>query len=320
VQNQHLLKTYLALVMTVVFWGLSFVATKVALESIPTFTLIFLRFAVSALIFLILMVGKGFPSFSGRDHFLVILTAFFEPGLYFIFETIGLQYTSAPKASLIIATIPIAVLILSSLVLGERTTLVSAAGVVLSLIGIAILIGGGAGFTWTLEGSLVGDLLIFGAVISAALYIVSARNLGRNYSALKITSLQIMYGALFYLPAFLWELPRVDWPSITFRSLTAMVYLTFFATVAAFFCYNYALTKISASRASVFINGIPVVTAVGAWLILGETLTSLQMAGGLLVLLAVFLTNLPSLKRGKARGGNNDGPPAGSTAPVRKGP
>ena len=153
-ENQHLLKTYLALVITVTFWGLSFVATKIALESIPTFTIVFFRFGVSALIFLILMIGKGFPSFSGRDHFLVILTAFFEPGLYFIFETIGLQYTSAPKASLIIATVPIAVLILSSLVLGERTTLVSAAGVVLSLIGIAILIGGGAGFTWALEGSL----------------------------------------------------------------------------------------------------------------------------------------------------------------------
>lgn len=300
-QNQHLMKTYLALVMTVIFWGLSFVATKVALESIPTFTLVFLRFSVSALLFLILLIGKGFPSLSRRDHFLIVLTAFFEPGLYFIFETVGLQYTSAPKASLIIATIPIVVLILSSIMLGERSPLISIGGILLSLVGIVILIVGGTQFTWALEGSLLGDLLIFGAVISAALYIVSARNLGRNYSALKITSLQIIYGALFYLPAFLWELPRVDWSSITSRSLTAIVYLTAFATVAAFFCYNYALTKISASRASVFINGIPVVTAAGAWLILGETLTPLQMTGGLLVLLAVFLTNLPSLKREKTK-------------------
>lgn len=296
-QNQHLVKTYLALVMTVIFWGLSFVATKVALESIPTFTLVFLRFGLSAVLFLILMIGKGVPSFSGRDHFLIILTACFEPGLYFIFETIGLQYTSAPKASLIIATVPIAVLILSSFLLGERSTLTSFFGIILSLIGIAILIGGGVDFTWSLEGSLLGDLLIFGAVISAAFYIVSARNLGKKYSALQITSLQIIYGALLYLPAFLWELPRVDWSSITSRSLTAVACLTVFATVVAFFFYNYALTKISASRASVFINGIPVVTAVGAWLILGETLTGLQMAGGLLVLLAVCITNIPSLKR-----------------------
>jgi drug/metabolite transporter (DMT)-like permease len=61
--------------------------------------------------------------------------------------------------------------------------------------------------------------------------------------------------------------------------------------------YNYALTRIEASRASVFINGVPVVTAVGAWFILGEKLTLLQVGGGALVLLAVFISNIPAQSR-----------------------
>jgi len=64
----------------------------------------------------------------------------------------------------------------------------------------------------------------------------------------------------------------------------ALLYLTIFATIGAFLCYNYALTKIPAFRAAVFINGIPVVTALGAWILLGESLTVVQAAGGVLVI------------------------------------
>lgn len=289
------LRTYSALIATVIFWGLSFVATKVALESIPTFTIIFARFSLASVFFAGMMFRNGFPSFTPRDHVMIFLTAFFEPGLYFIFETLGLVYTTAPKASLIIATVPITVMVLSALILNEKTGRLGVAGILLSLVGIVVLITGDPDFDWTLGGSLMGDLLIFGAVLSAALYIVGARNLGRRYSSLEITTMQVFYGAVFYAPAFIWQLPDISWDSISGRSWGGLVYLTVFATVAAFLCYNYALTKIPASRASVFINGIPVVTAIGAWIILGESLTIFQAGGGVLVLIAVFITNLPGL-------------------------
>ncbi|MBW2598960.1 MAG: DMT family transporter [Deltaproteobacteria bacterium] len=111
------LKTYGALVATTVFWGLSFVATKVALETIPTFTLIFARFMLAFLFFAAIMIRHGVPSFTPKDHLKLFLMAIFEPGLYFLCETNGLLYTSAAKVSLIIATIPIAVMILSAIIL-----------------------------------------------------------------------------------------------------------------------------------------------------------------------------------------------------------
>ncbi len=288
-------RTYLALSAAAVFWGLSFVGTKVALETLPTFTVVFGRFGLASLLFLLLMTRRGFPRFTAGEHGKLFLTALFEPGLYFIFETVGLQYTTAPKAALIIATIPLAVMLFAGLILGERPSPGSLVGIFVSLAGIGVLITGDPDFSWNLSGPLFGDLMVIGAVVTAALYIVLARDLGRSHSALSITSLQILYGALFYAPAFLWELPEIAWGSVSARSLAALLYLTLFATVAAFLCYNHGLTKVSASRASVFINCIPVVTAVGAWLILGETLTPVQMGGGALVLLAVFVANLPGL-------------------------
>ena len=288
--------TYTALVAVVIFWGLSFVATKIALETFPTFTLIFIRFSLASFFFCGLMLIRGVPKFSRGDHIRIFLMALFEPGLYFIFETMGLQYTSAPKTALIIATIPVAVLVFAFLFINERPAVTSVVGIGLSLIGIGILVVGDPNFSWQFRGSLLGDLLIIGAVITAALYMVCARNLGKGHDALDITGFQMIYGALLYAPVFFWELPAVQWSVISSRSVVALVYLTLFATCAAFLFYNYALTKLPAGKASVFINGIPVVTAVAAWLLLGETLTILQLCGGLLVLTAVCLTNLSGAK------------------------
>jgi drug/metabolite transporter (DMT)-like permease len=288
------LKTYAALVATMIFWGLSFVATKVALESIPTFTLVFIRFSLAALIFLLLRKGRKWPSFERKDHVKMVLLALFEPGLYFIFETIGLQYTSAPKTALIIATIPVVVLVLSAVMLGERTDGTNIAGIILSFGGIALLVVGDPEFSWSLEGSLLGDLLIGGAVVSASLYMIFARDLGRTYSSVEITFVQIVYGALFFCLPFVLELSSSAWPVVTLRSSVAAIYLTVFATVGAFLCYNFALSQVPASRAAVFVNGIPVVTAIGAWVLLDERLTVIQTGGGGLVLVAVFLTNLPA--------------------------
>ena len=265
------LKTYGALVTTTVFWGLSFVATKVALESIPTFTLIFARFMLAFLFFAAIMIRHGVPSLTLKVNAKLFLMAIFEPGLYFLCEAQGL--------------------------LKEKTNRLGIIGVFLSLVGIAILVTADPDFTWGLGGSLKGDLIVFGAVLSAAFYIVNARNLGMRYSSRDITSMQCFYGAVFFAPALFLDIPTLSWAAVSPRSLVALLYLTVFATVAAFFFYNYALTKIPASRASIFINGIPVVTALGAWVILSERLTLLQGAGGTLVLAAVFITNLMNRSR-----------------------
>ena len=266
-------------------------ATKVALESFTTFTLIFARFFLASCLLAAMTAHRGLPRLAGKDHARIFLTALFQPGLYFTFETIGLQHTTAPMAALIIATIPLAVLAAAFLFLGERSTRGGLLGIGFSLAGIVILVAGDPQVTWTLDGRLLGDLLVFGAVISAALYMVCVRHLGREKSALEITVMQFIYGTFLFVPAFFLELPRMQWNAVSGRSLLALAFLVLFATLGGFLCYNHALTRIQASRAAVFINGIPVVTAFGAWAILGETLTPVQIGGGLLVLCGVYMAN-----------------------------
>ena len=286
-----LLVPYLALISSLFFWGLSFIGTKIALTGFTPFVLIFIRFGVASLFFIVFLLRRGFPRLSRRDHWRVFLTSLVQPWLYFIFETNALRYTSASKVSLIIATIPIFVLIFTAFMVKKGPSLLILTGIIGSLIGVVLLVVGDDAFRWEMN-TMLGDLMIFGAVISAALYIISMRSLVQVYSAVEITGLQFIYGALLFAPEFLWELPAMEWSAINSQSFIAICGLTLFATVGAFGSYNFALSKISATKASIFLNGVPVVTVLGGWAILGERLSLIQFIGAAVVLTAVLLTTL----------------------------
>lgn len=272
------------------FWGLSFVGTKLALLSFSPFANVFLRFALASVFFLALFAVKGFPRLTSRQHLKLFFLSLFEPGLYFVFESYGIKLTSASEASLIIALVPVAVAVLSRIILKERLSARGFVGIGLSLIGVAVLVlGGGAELAF--DSSLLGDLLVLGAVVTAAAYMILARDLGAQLSSFEITGFQTFYGALFFAPLFLLGVDGGPVRAILPESVAAVVFLAAGATIGGFLCYNWALSKVLASKAAIFINGIPVVTAIGAWILLGERLTPMQLAGAGLVMFAVWLTS-----------------------------
>jgi drug/metabolite transporter (DMT)-like permease len=180
--------------------------------------------------------------------------------------------------------------------LKERLRPMNALGVAISLAGVSLLIFGGG--STGLGGTFFGDMLILGAVLSASIYMIMTRRLGQSISPLQITGMQIIFGAMIFFPAFLWDIPRLHWHGISSDSLTALILLTLFATIGAFLCYNFALSRIPAARAAVCINAIPLITTFGAWLLLDERLTVMQCIGGIIVLGAVYLANhTPSEER-----------------------
>ena len=283
-------KVYAALIVTMLVWGLSFIGTKIALTSFAPFAVMFLRFGLASLLFLGFFLKNGFPRLTPTQHLRLLLLSIFEPGLYFVLETYGIKLTSASETSLLIALVPVAVTVLSRIMLKERLSVRGGTGILLSVAGVAVLVLGG-GRDLGEGSSLLGDLLILGAVFSAALYMVLARDLGKKISSLGFTGYQCFYGALFFAPFFLFG-AGAGGMSAAFKleAAAAILFLALGATIGGFVCYNYALSKVPATKASVFINGIPVVTAVGAWFLLGERLTGLQIAGAALVIAAVSLT------------------------------
>ncbi|MBU2513591.1 DMT family transporter [bacterium] len=298
-KNSHILP-YAALAIAMLAWGFSFIFTKVALTGFSTYSLVFFRFSITALFFIGLLLKKGFPRLSLKNHLRLFVIGLFQPWLYFLFETNGLQYTTASKASLITATIPIGVLLLSVAFLKEKPKFNQVAGIALSITGMAILIGGDPGFQWDMNQGMMGDFLILGAVVSASIFTVLIRSAGQYLSTVDITGIQVIWGAILFAPEFFWEYPSIDWSLVTFYPILAIAGLCLFATIGAFLCFNFALSKIEAVKASVFLNGIPVVTAIGAWLILDESLTWIQLFGGAIILIAVYLANLKKSRQKSA--------------------
>lgn len=287
--------TYVSLLAAVLFWGSSFAATKLVLQEFSVQGYMFVRFAAASVLFLGLLLWRGFPRMSRRDHLRLLLVAVFEPGLYFLLETEGLSRTGAADAALIIASAPVVVGVLSRLILGERQSRKTVIGAAISIVGVAVIVYG-SGVSEDSAGSLLGNLLVVGAVVAAAFYMITARSLSGRVSTLHITAFQVFYGALFFAPLFGFTLQRMNWSMVTYRSLGALLFLVFGATLIAFLSYNRALKEISAAKAAVWLNGIPVVAALTAWILLGERLGWQHLIGGGLVVFGVLYSS------GRARG------------------
>ena len=276
------------MLLTMVFWGVSFVASKLVLSQIQPLTYMGVRFLIASVLLAVVMALRGRPAFSRKTHLLIALTALAEPVAYFLFESYGIRLITATTASLIIATIPLAVTILASLFLGEPARPGGLVAVGVSIAGIALLVVGGDPAGESARNQVVGILLVAGAVLSAAFYITLARDLTQKVDPVHLTVIQTWWGAAVF--GLLWGMQSPSGRSLAGLSAWGWIALAFLAvgaTVGAFLLYNWALRYERAATAALYINAIPVITALTGWVALGERLTPLQLAGGAIVLVSV---------------------------------
>ena len=284
----------MALLTTATIWGTTAIATKVALESYPPFILSVGRWLVSLAIMLPVMRWFGVrPLLDRRTAFLGL------SGIvgFNVFYTFGLERTTAANGSLLNGALPVVVALISFLVLKERMTALAVAGILISMAGVVITIVGA-----TLNASVLGNLLVFGAVLSWAIYTIYNRARMRHENAMSIIAGSAIFGVLFMAP-----MAVIEWtqqaPMAPDLELAAIVlYLSLGPAMAANYLWVFALTRVSASQAAVFSNLTPVVGIGLAWLILNEPITRFHVIGSILVIFGVVLTtwrpNSPSGRKG----------------------
>ena len=100
-------KAFAAVTCTTILWGVSFIGTKMALETLTVFSYVFSRFLLASIIFIFLLKRKGIPRLDRSLVIRMVVLALLQPFGYFFFESLGLKYTAATKASLLIALIPL---------------------------------------------------------------------------------------------------------------------------------------------------------------------------------------------------------------------
>jgi drug/metabolite transporter (DMT)-like permease len=285
-ENKYLPLLFL---MTLLF-GISFIATKQALQGLGIFQVVFSRYFLALLLLsAILWKDRNKLYIARRDwkYFLLLTTV--EPVGYFIFETMGIRYTSPSNVSLIIATIPVFTLIFATLMIQEKISRWALGGILLSLLGVYFIV------SYQVETVLApapipGNLLAIGAAISASFYNVLCRRITRSYSPLTITFYQSIMATIVFLPLAVIETLIRDSTHINGSIILSIFYLGFGSSVAAYFLLNFALSRLPTYRVAIFANLIPVVTIFASWLVFREMLQGRQFFGAGLILLGIYLT------------------------------
>jgi drug/metabolite transporter (DMT)-like permease len=282
----------------IIIWGLSFIATKVALREIHPFTLLTLRFGMGGLLLLLfqLQKDKGFlKNFNSKDWFSIIFLALVGVSAHTLLQAYGLLYTTAINTGWLIAIMPICIAIAARFYLGEPITLRIIGGIVLGFLGVSLIISKGM-FSLSLFrlGSTFGDFLILISALTWTAFTVGGRGFLSRFSPLAAITPIIILGSIITFPftLFKWE-----WNYLFQLSLAAwmsILFLGIFCSGLAYLFWYAALEKKDSSIVGVYLYLEPFVTLIGAYFFLNEEIRWITLMGGGMVLLGVYLATRKS--------------------------
>ena len=287
---------YISLFFAMLFWGASFVLTKHLLIDFNPIFIIFARLLISSLIFvtttLILFKRKFFIQ---KKHFILFISlAFFEPFVYFIFETYSLKMIDPSIVSVIIATIPLFMALFAFYFLKEFLTRKNMFGVVLSVFGIVVML-----FP-EFYGSTInflGVAFAFGAVFSTIGYNYFLQKVPHQYSSLLVITWQNLIGLAAFIPILLimntkTEL-KLQFDSLgDYKNLLFLILLAVFCSSIAFILYIKGVRAIGTARSNIFTNLIPVITASISFFLFDEAITWNKVIGIITVISGIFLVQM----------------------------
>lgn len=285
---------YLLLTLTVLFWSGNFVLGRGIRELIPPISLNFWRW-VGALMILIPFSWRAVRRQRALllNHWkLLALLALPSITIFNTFIYTALQTTTAINTALVNAMIPIFISIISWVVFKERLTLRQATGVCISLAGLVFIVTRGNYAALRMLTLSSGDFWTLGASLSWAIYSVMLRKRPAGMDPIAFLTVIIIFGLLYALPFYAWEVWYRGGFKLTIPSLAAMGYVALFPSVLSYIFWNSGVVKVGANRAGIFIHLMPVFSVVLAILFLGEHLRLFHFFGIVLIFLGIVLTTI----------------------------
>ncbi|HHW21821.1 MAG TPA: DMT family transporter [Clostridiaceae bacterium] len=284
----------LAVLFSILVWGISFVSTKVVLTELPPVTIAFLRqFAALVPLFALCSLKKENLRIERKEILTFIIATFFGIVLYFVFENTGLTMTTASNASMLVATIPIFVLITESAVQRKKIAVPSLICIIASVSGVYFVVfeDGLPDFS---SKTFLGNILIFGAMFSWIIYTFVSEKLGKKYSSLKMTTIQTLAGIPLFLPFVSVEIPA--WKTPSFEGIINILFLGVFCSALAYVFFLSGIKTLGPVLPSSLLNLIPVVTIFAGAIFLDETISFYQAMGTVLIIGSLTFLSIHKLK------------------------
>jgi drug/metabolite transporter (DMT)-like permease len=276
----------LGALIAVVLWGISFVATKAALREVSPVTLIFLRFAIGAL--LLLLIVREWPPRSAWPA--LALMGFIGVFVHQMLQSYALTMTSAVHTGWLIGITPIWSALLAAVLLRERFGGWKIAGLLGGFAGALLVVTRGRFDSGVLAmPSTRGDLLILASTVNWAIYSVIGHATIRKLGPRRATSGSMLFGALMLAPLFLVRSGWREVPHLTATGWLAVLFLGVGCSALGYLFWYGALEHLEVSRVAALLYLEPLVTFAAAIILLHEPVTAVTLIGGAIVLLSVAL-------------------------------
>jgi len=281
--------THGALLVAVVIWGSTFVATKICLEQMGTLQLVASRFVLGApALYLIARARRARLDLRPVWRPVCFGAAVFS--VHFILQTWALEFTSATKTGWIVAVTPVTLAILARIFLKEAMTRAVVSGIVLASAGIVALVSRGS--LSSLSGpQSFGDWLALLSTLTWAIYTIVTRDLSRARDPVVIAfamTLPLAVGGLV-LPALLSTWVSVG--DLSGKTLWALSFLGLGGVAIAQWFWQHGVARLGATTAGLFLYLEPLVTTALAVPLLGEPFGPTTALGGSLILGGVFVAS-----------------------------
>lgn len=285
----------LASIVYAVIFGLSFMFAKIGLETMDVIELIAYRFLIASIILTVMKKLKIIKiDLRGKNLKAVILTASLQPVLYFLFEVKGIDLTTTSESSLVLSLIPIFVAIFAWMFLGEKLLKSQVGFILLSVAGVVLInIMKDKGDA---SGNFLGVILLFLAVLSAALYNISSKKASVDFNPFEITYVMMWVGAisfnliLFVRKLYSGTLDQYFSPMLNLNSLISLSYLAILSSILAFFLVNYSISKLPVYQSAIFGNISTVVAILVGVIVLKEDFGKYDIIGATMIVTGIMGT------------------------------
>ena len=295
--NYDKIKALLAIFLTTLIVGLSFVFVKMGLKYSTPVDLLADRLLVAFVVICLLRsfgavkIGK----IAKRQKIGLLGLSFLYPTGFFALQISGIEIIPATEASIIYALLPIFTLIGSAILLKEKTSLLQKSGALLSVLGVLYIT-----FQSSINISMNywGYFLIFSSLFAIVLYFILLKKTVQNLSIITVTFYILMYGMLvvnllnLFLTILTGSVSGFMERFYHAEYLYVVAYLGVLSTFLSSFLTNFSLKYLPASVVGVFNNFSPVIGLFAGVIILKETLFSYYIYGGVIVLIGLFMSTV----------------------------
>lgn len=296
-QNKKVLATFAALGAQVIF-GFSFMFTKIALGSSSPLTVIADRYIMAFVGMSVAMIFTKTKLKLNKGIWKLVLMSLFQPVLYFLFETYGIEMTTSAFSSIMIALIPVVCMVSGIFLLKEVPRPMQYVFTALSVMGVVIVaLAGNADGTVT----PLGIVLLFGAVLSSATYNITSRKISGEFTALERTYAQTIIGLVVFGLIALFE--NINAPENLFVNFQnpgyfwAIFYLGVVSSVVAFILLNYANTHLPVAKTTVFSNLTTIVSVIAGAIFLKESFTWQTALATVMIVAGVWGVQMLQVKK-----------------------